>query len=207
MQGNGGSGSAINLKDPSSIFISSDIHRVTNNEGINEGISEGIKFKQLNQINTMETTINKKQMLNAKNASELEAGVIAALPKIIDFARHNDYVIKNDEGFLAITQSQLLDTIKNLSLKKRKVLRNYLWVIDNYPSLANINKFLHFLMAKVLKGDVRYRLLKSEKQLKIEEKRKKYLELLSVAKAAYKDYKDEKADFYKLRLEHKKRIE
>ena len=155
----------------------------------------------------METTINRKQMINAKNASDLEAGIIAALPKIIDYARHNDYVLKNDDSFLTITQSQLLDKIKNLSLKKRKVLRNYLWVLDKYPTLANINKFLHFLMAKVLKGDFRYKLLKSEKQLKIEEKRKKYLELLSVAKKAHAEYKAEKADFYKLRLANKKRIE
>lgn len=155
----------------------------------------------------METTINKKQMINAKNASDLEAGIIAALPKIIDFARHNDYVIKNDDGFLTITNSQLLDTIKNLSLKKRKVLRNYLWVIDKYPTIANINKFLHFLMAKILKGDFRYKLLKSEKQLKIEEKRKKYVELLAIAKTAHADYKEEKADYYRLRKSKGQRIE
>jgi hypothetical protein len=180
-----------------------------NNDGVSEGVFDGVKKINLNQkIKVMETTVkNHKQMINAKSANDLEAGIIAALPKILDYARKQDYVIKNDDGFLQITNNQLLDSIKNASLKKRKVLRNYLWLVDKFPTMATINKFLHFLMTKILKSETRYKLLKSEKQLKIEEKKAKYNEAVAAMQKAYAEYKAEKGDFYNLRKANGQRIE
>jgi hypothetical protein len=176
-----------------------DILHVINNEKLST---------KINKLKFMETTIkNHKQMINAKSANDLEAGIISALPKIIDYAQKNDYVIKNDDGFLELTSNQLLETIKLISLKKRKVLRNYLWLLDKYPTMAAINKFLHFLMTKILKSNTRYKLLKSEKQVKIEEKRKKYNEAVSTMKKAYAEYNEEKGDFYRLRKANRQRIE
>lgn len=155
----------------------------------------------------METTINKKQMISAKDANALEAGILTALPKIIDYARQQGYRISDDDGFLDITNSQLSQKIKDMSLKKRKVLRNYLYYLDKNPTLKMINKFLHFLMKKVLNSEKRYKLLKSEKQLAIEAKRKKYYDLRLQMLQAHKEWQEEKGDFYKSRLAKGLRIE
>lgn len=155
----------------------------------------------------METTTQRKVMISAKDANALEAGVLAALPKIIDYARQQDYRISDDDGFLEITNSQLSQKIKDMSLKKRKVLRNYLYYLDKNPTMKMINKFLHFLMKKVLNSDKRYKILKSEKQLAIEAKRQKYYDLKAQAAAAYTDWKSEKGDFYTSRLTKGQRIE
>jgi hypothetical protein len=151
------------------------------------------------------TVINKKEMINAKSATDLAIGIQKSISQIDEFVKQNDYHL-NAQLPGEIMNYDLIATISNLSLKKRKELRNCLWRISNYPSLTSINRYLHFLMTKVLKSDTRYKILKSEKQLKIEEKRKKYREALEILKKTHANYKEEKGDFYKSRLAKSQKI-
>lgn len=116
------------------------------------------------------------------------------------FVKANNYQIKDRKGLENITESTFNAVYSNLSKKKKKRLAKYIWLIENFPSLANINKFLHFLLAKVIKSDLRVRIIKSEKELAIETKRKVYKDALAVVKQAYADYKTEKGDFYKKKI-------
>ena len=117
--------------------------------------------------------------------------------KIDAFVKANDYQIKDRKGLDNITETVFNAAYRDLSKKKQKRLAKYIWLVENFPSLANINKFLHFLLTKVMKSDLRVRIIKSEKELTIEAKRKAYKEALAKVKQAYADYKTEKGDFYK----------
>lgn len=119
------------------------------------------------------------------------------ITKIDAFVKANGYQFK---GLDNITESGFKTALADLSNKKRKRLAKYIWLVENFPSLENINKFLHFLFTKVMKSDLRVRIIKSEKELAIEAKRKAYKEALEKVKAAYADYKTEKGNFYKNKL-------
>lgn len=148
----------------------------------------------------METImINKKQTVSAKNVSELTNGVKQSLTKIDAFVAHNDYRLSGSLDVIADCDLETL--ISKLSLNKRKELRDHIWRVENKPSIQTINRFLHFMMKLVLKSDARIKVLKSEKQLKIEDLRKKYKDALALAKKAHAEYKEEKGDFYKNRLQ------
>lgn len=120
--------------------------------------------------------------------------------KIDTYVKANDYQFKDRKGLDNITESGFNAAYADMSKKKKKRLAKYIWLVENFPSLANINKFLHFLLTKVMKSDLRVRIIKSEKELAIEAKRKAYKEALAKVKAAYADYKTEKGDFYKNKL-------
>jgi tellurite resistance protein len=122
------------------------------------------------------------------------------ITKIDAYVKANDYQFKDRKGLDHITEASFKTALADLSNKKRKRLAKYIWLVENFPSLANINKFLHFLFTKVMKSDLRVRIIKSEKELAIEAKRKAYKEALEKVKAAYADYKTEKGDFYKNKL-------
>lgn len=123
-----------------------------------------------------------------------------SITKIDAFTKANDYQFKDRKGLDNITESGFKTALADLSNKKRKRLAKYIWLVENFPSLANINKFLHFLFTKVMKSDLRVRIIKSEKELAIEAKRKAYKEAIAKVRAAYADYKTEKGDFYKIKL-------
>lgn len=120
--------------------------------------------------------------------------------KIDAFVKANDYQFKDRKGLDNITEVGFNAAYITLSKKKTKRLAKYIWLVENFPSLVNINKFLHFLFTKVMKSDVRVRIIKSEKELAIEAKRKAYTEAIAKVRAAYADYKTEKGDFYKNKL-------
>jgi site-specific DNA-adenine methylase len=118
--------------------------------------------------------------------------------KIDTFVKENDFQFKDRKGLDNITESGFNTAYADLSNKKRKKLAKYLWALHNRPmTLAGANRFLHFLFAKIMKSDLRVRIIKSEKELAIEAKRKAYKDALEKVKVAYADYKTEKGDFYK----------
>lgn len=120
--------------------------------------------------------------------------------KIDNFVAENEYQFKDRKGLDNITESNFKEAVANLSKKKRKKIAHYVWAINNYPTLGGINKFLHFLMTKVIKSDLRVRILKSDKEIAIQEKRKAYKQALEAMKKAHAEYKAEKGEFYKIRL-------
>lgn len=142
----------------------------------------------------METTI-----ANHINVSNITFDLLQkSFEKIDAFVKENDYQFKDRKGLDNITESVFNAAYANLSNKKRKKLAKYLWALHNRPmTLAGANRFLHFLLVKIMKSDLRVRIIKSEKELAIEAKRKAYKEALEKVKVAYADYKTEKGDFYK----------
>jgi len=120
-----------------------------------------------------------------------------SITKIDAFVEAKGYQFKDRKGLDNITESGFNAALADLSNKKRKRLAKYIWLVENFLSLVNINKFLHFLFTKIMKSDLRVRIIKSEKELAIEAKRKAYKEAIAKVRAAYADYKTEKGDFYK----------
>jgi len=145
----------------------------------------------------MENTIEKRH-INVKDVNyEL---IITTLNQIKTFVKENNYQFKDEKGFDEITKENFEKAWNDLSKKKRKKLASYIWAVTNHPTFAKVNKFLHFLMKHFMHSDTRIRVIKSEKEIAIQEKRKMYKEALAKAKAAYGAYKLEKGDFYKIRL-------
>jgi hypothetical protein len=144
----------------------------------------------------MENTIK-----NYIKSTDLNYSVLKSTFETIEqFVRANDYQFKDATALTKISESEFNGALINASKKKRKKLASYVWAINNRPTLSGVNKFFHFLMKTILKSDVRLKVLKSEKELAIQEKRKVYKEALAKAKAAYAEYKTEKGEFYKIRL-------
>lgn len=125
------------------------------------------------------------------------ATIQKTITQIDAFVKAKDYQFKDRKGLDNIIESVFNAAYRDLSNKKSKRLAKYIWLVENFPSLTNINKFLHFLFTKVMKSDLRVRIIKSDKELAIEAKRKAYKDALAVVRAAYADYKTEKGDFYK----------
>lgn len=124
----------------------------------------------------------------------------STIEKAKQFVTTNEYQFKSTAGLEEITESKFNQALTNLSMKKRKKLAASIWKVNNHPTLKNVNLFFHFLMKEIMKSDSRIRVIKSVKELAIQEKRKAYKEALAKVQAAYADYKTEKGDFYKLRL-------
>ncbi len=143
--------------------------------------------------NTFQTNRLNKKDINFNLINE-------TIEKTLTFIKENDYQIKDSAGLSEIIESNFNAALSNLSLKKRKKLATAIWTVSNHPTLKKVNLFFHFLMKEVMKSDSRVRVIKSAKELAIIEKRKAYTDALAKVKAAYADYKEEKGDFYKLRL-------
>lgn len=145
-----------------------------------------------------------KTIVHRTNASEVNFELISAtINNIRQFVKDNGYQFKDDKGFEQITEQNFNTALQNMSWKKRKKLAAYIWQINNHPTLEKVNKFFHFLMKTVLQSDARIRVIKSDKELAIQAKRKVYKQALEAAKKAYAEYKEEKGDFYKKQLAQK----
>jgi hypothetical protein len=121
--------------------------------------------------------------------------------------KSNNYQFKDSSaGLKSITKESFDNALVNLSKKKRKKLASYIWGVNHHMSLSGVNKFCHFFMKNIMKSDLRIRVIKSEKEITIETKRKVYKEALAKLKLAYADYKTEKGDFYKIRLSKGQKI-
>jgi hypothetical protein len=137
-----------------------------------------------------------KEHLNIRDKKTLINEIDQTLQRI------NDYVVKNDYQLNGnIKQKLNLDSvIDDISLSKRKVLRRYMYHIKVHPTLDVVNKFLHFLFKEILKSNARVKVVKSEKEQLIMKKRQEYKAALKILLEKRQAYKDEKGDFYKLRL-------
>lgn len=134
------------------------------------------------------------------------ASVQNTISKIEQFVKENEYQYKDRTGLAEINERSFNSALQQVSKKKRKKLANYVWSVNNKPTLENVNKFFHFLMKMIMKSDLRIKVIKSDKEIAIQEKRKAYKEALAKMKAAYADYKTEKGDFYKNRMKNNQSI-
>jgi hypothetical protein len=140
----------------------------------------------------METIVKKK------SDGATFANVQLTISKIEQFVKENGYQFKDSKGLEEITQEAF--NANTMTIRKKKKLVNFMTAIQKHPTLENVNKFLHFLMKNILKSETRIKVIKSDKEIAIQEKRKAYKEALAKVQAAYADYKQEKGDFYKIKL-------
>lgn len=137
-----------------------------------------------------------KEHLNIRDNKTFINEIDLTLQRINEYVAKNDYQLNGN-----IKQKLNLDSvIDDVTLRKRKVLRRYMYYIKVHPTLDSVNKFLHFLFKEVLKSDARVKVVKSEKEQMIQKKREEFKAALKVLIEKRQAYKEEKGDFYKLRL-------
>lgn len=137
-----------------------------------------------------------KEHLNIRDNKTFINEIDLTLQRINDYVARNEYQLNGN-----IKQKLNLDAvIDDVTLRKRKVLRRYMYYIKVHPTLDSVNKFLHFLFKEVLKSDARVKVVKSEKEQLIQKKRQEYKAALKILIEKRQAYKEEKGDFYKLRL-------
>lgn len=146
----------------------------------------------------METTTKKK------SDGATFANVQATISKIEKYVTDNGYQFKDRNGLAEITESNF--NTARVSTRMQKKLVNAMAAIEKHPTLENINKFFHFIMKNILKSESRVKVIKSDKEIAIQEKRKAFKDALAKMKIALAEYKAEKGDFYKIKLSKDQKI-
>lgn len=100
-----------------------------------------------------------------------------------------------------IPTMELKKKLDDLTLNERRKLKKSINIFRYKNSIASANRFLHYLYKEVFKIDIRIKITYSKKRLLIATKREIYLKLRAEMKMALKEYKEEKGDYFKLRLE------
>lgn len=140
----------------------------------------------------------KKEHLNIRNIATVYNEIEKTCQRIDEYVALNEYQINNN---VKIDKTVLMDALTDTSLRKRKILRRYMYKISNHATLEVVNKFLHFLYKEVLKSDVRVKVVKSEKEQLIQKKRQEFKMALKIMLEKKQEYLNEKGDFYKLRAQ------
>ena len=148
-----------------------------------------------------------KTHLNIKNASDIKDEIIRTLSTIKAYTEFNEYELTKNKEFSMEAEFEKLNLhLNDASLRKRKTLRRQMYRLNIHTTISAANKFLHFLFAKIMKSEYRFKISKSAKENEIIAKRKAYIAALEIMQAAKKDYFDTKGDFYKIRLSKKQAI-
>jgi len=135
--------------------------------------------------------------METKQIAATKENVEIAINKIKEFATEKGYQIIGEFKKEGVLSTIFGSSLKFESKSKEKVLRTYLWRLDQRVTMAQANKFLHFLYKKVYKLDSAPRIEYSEKELKIKEARKAWKKVQAEAEKLLLEYKNEKGDFYK----------
>ena len=145
----------------------------------------------------METTIKNSTKMTSHDSADLIKGIETALDTILEKVTEEDW----DLPLINIDDKILNARIIHMTLNQRKKLKNKLNGCIYKKSLRAINTFLHFLHKHVLDEKTPAPEVKiSEKEMKIQAARKKYVEARNLAIKLYKEYKEEKGDFYKRKM-------
>jgi hypothetical protein len=144
-------------------------------------------------------TITKK-----KSDGATFANVQETISKIENYVTENGYQFKDRSGLAQITKENFISP--STTIRKRKKLVNAMAAIEKHPKLENINKFFHFLLKDILKSESRVKVIKSDKEIAIQEKRKAFKDALAKMNIALAEYKAEKGDFYKIKLSKGQKI-
>jgi hypothetical protein len=144
----------------------------------------------------METLVKSNKIIS-NDSSELTKGVINAIECIKEKVAKEGWRTPN----ITINEHIAHSLIAGMTLNQRKKLKNKINGCIHKQTLRSINTFLHFLHRHVYmeKTEVPY-VKVSEKEEKIQTARKKYVEARNLAIKLYKEYKEEKGDFYKNKI-------
>ena len=152
----------------------------------------------------METLIENNIKIVEHSVSKLQEESVYTFKEIWEFAHYNNYVYNKHPQY---NEDDLKSMIGKLTLNQRRKLKRAINIFRKKQSLSSANRFYHFVYAKVLKVDTRIRLTYPEKYLQIMKKREKYLLLRAEIEKSLKEYKDEKGDYFKLRLAEGKKLQ
>jgi hypothetical protein len=135
----------------------------------------------------METTvITKYEYVYTKE--KLEEKINQTIEKILDISKKMDYRVENE-----IKDFKFID-FSRLSKKQMKKINRYSYNIMNHPTLRNMNLFLHTISKFTTSPKMKISI--SLKEENIQKARAKYKEIQKKFDQLYKEYKNEKGDFY-----------
>jgi hypothetical protein len=171
-----------------------------------ENISQKSHYngKFLTKTIIMETLVEKNSKLVEHTVSVLQEETVITLKEVWEFANFNNYVYNRHPKY---NVDDLNAAIGNLTLNQRKKLKKRINIFRMKKSLSSANRFYHHVYAKVLKVDMRVKLSLPEKHLEIMRYRGRYLLLRAQMEVALTAYKEEKGDYFKLRLEEGKKLQ
>lgn len=157
----------------------------------------------------METIENKK--VREHSSAVLAKATLQTINEINNFVNFNEYTlndkIKIESGLLSSKESTVKGKIDQMTLNQRKKYKRIMNKFITKGSLKAANRFLHFLYKKVLGSDTRISIKYSERQLKIAAAREKYVVARKAMMEAYDNYKEEKGDFFRSRLNKNQKIQ
>jgi hypothetical protein len=144
----------------------------------------------------METLVKSDRIIDT-SSQVLAKGVVKAIGII------NEKIA--NEGWrgpkLVITEDKVNPYIANMTSNQRKKLRNKINRCIYKQGIRSINMFLHFLHRHVYKETTSVPHVEvSVKEEAIQTARKRYVEARNLAIKLYAEYKEEKGDFYKRKL-------
>jgi hypothetical protein len=153
----------------------------------------------------METLIeNNTEKIVEHSVSKLQEETVWTFKQIWGFAKHNNYVYNKHPKY---NEDDLNAAIGKLTLNQRRKLKRTINIFRLKQTIGAANRFYHFVYSKVLKIDLRIKLTYPEKYLEIIKKRGRYLLLRAQMEKALQEYKNEKGDYFKLRLEEGKKLQ
>lgn len=153
----------------------------------------------------METLIeNNSQKIVEHSVSKLQEETVWTFKLVWEFAHHNNYQYNKHPHY---NEDDLRSEIGKLTLNQRRKLKRAINIFRTKQSIASANRFYHFVYAKVLKVDTRIRLTYPEKYCKIIKEREKYLQLRTEMEKQLQTYKEEKGDYFKLRLANNQKLQ
>lgn len=145
----------------------------------------------------METLV-KSNKITSNESSDLAKGVIKAIETIKKKVAKEGWRAPN----ITVNENTISLLIAGMTLNQRKKLKNKINGCICKQTLRAINTFLHFLHKHVYKENTSAPEVRvSEKEEKIQAARKKYVEARNLAIKLYAEYKTEKGDFYKQKLQ------
>lgn len=145
----------------------------------------------------METAVKTTTKMTSHDSADLIKGIETAFDAILEKVTEEDWNLPA----ISIDDKNLNARVIHMTLNQRKKLKNKINGCVHKKSLRAMNTFLHFLHKHVLEEktpapEVRI----SEKEVKIQAARKKYVEARNLAMKLHKEYKEEKGDFYKKKI-------
>ena len=172
----------------------------------------------------METLVDNIKKMESHNVDDLYNAVLKTENAINEFVEFNEYKFKKSsipkqelDGLLfkeraklkssfLIPRLELKRKLDDLTLNERRKLKKSINIFHYKKSIASANRFLHYLYKEVFKIDIRIKITYPEKRLLIATKREIYLKYRAEMKKALKEYKEEKGDYFKLRLANGKQL-
>ena len=121
------------------------------------------------------------------------------MDEIQKFAQDNNFQIKGDFSELksGIFSNPLESKISQCSKSEKKKINQAIYRFDKKNTIKTSNYLLHILFKDIMKSETRVKILPSEKEVNIQNARKKWKEAQAIAEKLLSEYKVEKGNFYK----------